>query len=436
MSILTIDAHCIDKEFEQKIEAVYGVSIVSMEGAPWSVVFEGPASGLKAMVVAEWGESTYSDSDIEAKCMKNQTLLVGGAVRDHLLGIQSKDRDYVVVGSSPEEMIANGFMQVGASFPVFLHPVTGDEYALARTERKTGVGYHGFSTTYDSSVTLEDDLARRDLTINSMAMTDNLQIIDPFNGIKDLENGVLRHTSEAFADDPLRVLRLARFAARYHFSVADETMELSRKLVDSGELDALPRERIWTELYKGFTEKAPSRMLKVLQDAHAMKVTPLVEYFGTDFDVDDARNHMGAASMVKTNVNRVDANAVFAMPMLFAATPPMKVPNHVRDAAKLEKLLTAVLSDMTSDSVHKFFNTSRFVTDFNTETMQLAIFVSKVKAVVRKDVSWQKNLSRLTAASAAIKKLDMAAVVAAGDMKTVKVRVDAAKFAVVKRRFK
>jgi tRNA nucleotidyltransferase (CCA-adding enzyme) len=251
-------------------------------------------------------------------------LLVGGAVRDHLLGIASKDRDYVVVGSSPEEMLANGFTQVGASFPVFLHPETGEEYALARTERKTGAGYHGFSTVYDSSVTLEDDLARRDLTINSMAMTDNLQVIDPFNGIADLEAGILRHTSEAFADDPLRVLRLARFAARYNFKIADETMALSRKLVDSGELDALPRERIWTEMYKGFSEKMPSLMLNVLQDAHAMKVTPLVEYFGMDFDVDAARNLMSAATMVKTNVNRVDANAVFAMPMLSTATPEMK----------------------------------------------------------------------------------------------------------------
>jgi len=376
--------------------------------------------------------------------MQNEKVyLVGGAVRDHLLNVESKDRDYVVVGSSPEKMIANGFTQVGASFPVFLHPVTGDEYALARTERKTGTGYHGFDTVYDSSVTLEDDLERRDLTINSMAMTDNFQIIDPFNGIKDLEKGILRHTSDAFADDPLRVLRLARFSARYGFSVAPETMELSRKLVRSGELNTLPRERIWTELYKGFSEKDPSLMLEVLNDSGVLKVVPFFDYFGTsDFDIHTVRGLMELVKVAKTECNKTDAKVMIAMSNLGRLGTDiltiLTVPNHIRDAIRLEHALTLVLNDMTAESVHKFFNATRFVSNAESETTKLAMFVSKVrvKTSQEKDRNWNKNLNRLKGAAAAVKKLDMAAVVANGDMKTVKVRVDAAKFAAIKRKLK
>ena len=375
--------------------------------------------------------------------LQSNTLLVGGAVRDHLLGIESKDRDYVVVGSSPEEMLAQGFTQVGASFPVFLHPVTGDEYALARTERKTGPGYHGFDTVYDSSVTLEDDLERRDLTINSMAMTDNLQIIDPFQGIEDLAAGILRHTSEAFADDPLRVLRLARFAARYSFRVAPETMALAQKLVHSGELGSLPQERIWTELYKGFSEKDPALMLKVLKEAGAMDISPLLDYFGTEFDIDAAWVPMRLVEAIKTNCNKTDAKVMIAMSHIVTVssatvTVLMKVPNHIRDAIRLENSLTKVLmTDLTTESVNEMFKTTRFVADGDSEIMQLALFVSKVRSVVlMKEKQWAKNLNRLKSAALAIRNLDMVAIVAAGDMKTVKARVEAAKFAVIKRRFK
>lgn len=184
---------------------------------------------------------------------------VGGCVRDNLLGLEPKDHDYVVVGSSVDEMLSLGYKLIEAtSFPVFHHPDTREEYALARTERKNGVGYHGFVVNADPSVTLEEDLRRRDLTINAMALdleTNNL--VDPFNGKHDLANGILRHVSEAFAEDPLRVLRVARFRARYGFSVATETMNLMTHLVSKGEMLNLTPERVWLELEKGLMEKRP-----------------------------------------------------------------------------------------------------------------------------------------------------------------------------------
>ena len=174
--------------------------------------------------------------------------LVGGAVRDSLLGVASADRDHVVVGATPEQMRAQGYRPVGKDFPVFLHPSTQEEYALARTERKTGPGYHGFAFHADPSVTLEQDLERRDLTINAMAMDEGGALVDPFGGRRDLEARVLRHVSPAFVEDPLRVLRVARFAARYArlgFRIADETIELMRRIVDAGEVDHLVAERVW-----------------------------------------------------------------------------------------------------------------------------------------------------------------------------------------------
>jgi tRNA nucleotidyltransferase/poly(A) polymerase len=210
-----------------------------------------------------------------------KTYLVGGAVRDLALGVEPKDRDYVVVGSSTNEMLALGFKQVGADFPVFLHPETGEEHALARTERKTGKGYHGFTVNADPSVTLEDDLQRRDLTINSMAMdmdTDNL--IDPWGGLNDLLQGVLRHTSEAFADDPLRAIRLARFAARLpDFSIAPETHSLCMTMIEQGDLAELTQERVWAETYKALDSVAVSRFFGVLQDMQALELVPALTMF-------------------------------------------------------------------------------------------------------------------------------------------------------------
>lgn len=198
-----------------------------------------------------------------------KTYLVGGAVRDRLLGLAVKDRDYVVVGATPDEMIARGFKLVGADFPVFLHPQTKYEYALARTERKTGPGYKGFSVYAAPDVTLEQDLARRDLTINAMAEDEDGALIDPFGGAEDLREGILRHVSPAFVEDPLRVLRVARFAARFEFRIADETLELMRQLVRAGEMKALVAERVWAELSRALGEKAPWIFFEVLRDCGA-----------------------------------------------------------------------------------------------------------------------------------------------------------------------
>ncbi len=200
-----------------------------------------------------------------------QTYIVGGAVRDELLGRPNADRDYVVVGATPEAMLAQGFRPVGKDFPVFLHPETHEEYALARTERKTGRGYHGFAFHAAPDVTLEDDLARRDLTINAMAKAADGSLIDPFDGQRDLQARVLRHVGPAFAEDPVRILRLARFAARFSdFSVAPETLALMRGMVADGEVDHLVAERVWQELAKGLMEDKPSRMIEVLRDCGAL----------------------------------------------------------------------------------------------------------------------------------------------------------------------
>ncbi len=201
---------------------------------------------------------------------------VGGAVRDELLGFDVKDKDFVVVGSTPEAMLDAGYKPVGKDFPVFLHPKTHDEYALARTERKTGAGYKGFVVHASPEVTLEEDLARRDLTINAIAKDADGKLIDPFNGIADIHSKILRHVGEAFAEDPVRILRAARFAARFtEFSVAPETLALMRQMVNIGEVDALVAERVWQELAKGLMEQKPSRMFDVLRDCGALqKILP------------------------------------------------------------------------------------------------------------------------------------------------------------------
>ena len=204
-----------------------------------------------------------------------QSYLVGGAVRDRLLGIEGGDRDHVVVGESVESMLAAGFKQVGRDFPVFLHPQTAEEYALARTERKSARGHTGFVVHADPSVTLEQDLARRDFTINAIAQSEEGDLIDPFGGVRDIDARVLRHVGPAFVEDPLRVLRAARFMARLAplgFRIADETMALMRRMVEGGELDALTPERVWQELVRGLAARQPSAFLRTLRDAGALAV--------------------------------------------------------------------------------------------------------------------------------------------------------------------
>ncbi|MGH8673743.1 MAG: multifunctional CCA tRNA nucleotidyl transferase/2'3'-cyclic phosphodiesterase/2'nucleotidase/phosphatase, partial [Burkholderiales bacterium] len=201
-----------------------------------------------------------------------KTYVVGGAVRDELLGLPVVDRDWVVVGATPEEMAAAGYRPVGSDFPVFLHPRTHEEYALARTERKRGRGYRGFTVHAAPDVTLEHDLVRRDLTINAMARDESGALIDPFGGARDLKEGVLRHVSGAFAEDPVRVLRLARFAARYAFRVAEETLALARRMVGAGELKDLVAERVWQEFARGLAEPHPARMFETLEQCGALAV--------------------------------------------------------------------------------------------------------------------------------------------------------------------
>ncbi|NPU90870.1 MAG: multifunctional CCA addition/repair protein [Gammaproteobacteria bacterium] len=201
--------------------------------------------------------------------------LVGGAVRDELLGIPGKDRDWVVVGATEQAMRDQGFTPVGKDFPVFLHPVTHEEYALARTERKSGRGYTGFECYSGSEVTLEQDLSRRDLTINAIARQDDGTLVDPFHGQQDLQNRLLRHVSPAFVEDPLRVLRVARFLARFHdrgFQIADETLALMRDIAASGELQTLTPERVWTETEKALLEPSPWRYFEALRDCGALAV--------------------------------------------------------------------------------------------------------------------------------------------------------------------
>ncbi len=278
-----------------------------------------------------------------------QIYAVGGAIRDQLLGLPVKDRDWVVVGATPEEMRRHGFKPVGRDFPVFLHPQTREEYALARTERKTAPGYAGFDFHAAVDVTLEQDLERRDLTINAIAQADDGTLIDPYGGRADLAAKVLRHVSAAFAEDPVRILRVARFAARFaDFSVAPETMNLMRQMVAAGEVDALVAERVWQELARGLMEAKPSRMFTILRDCGALaRLLPEVDRLWgvpqrADYhpEIDTGVHVMMVIDMAAT------LNA--ALPARFAAlthdlgkgvTPPHILPRHIGHEGRSAELL-------------------------------------------------------------------------------------------------
>jgi tRNA nucleotidyltransferase (CCA-adding enzyme) len=263
---------------------------------------------------------------------------VGGSVRDELLGLSVKDHDYVVVGSDPEEMVRLGFRPVGRDFPVFLHPETGEEYALARTERKTGRGYKGFTVYAAAEVTLEQDLARRDLTINAIARDQDGTLIDPFGGAQDLRNGVLRHVSPAFAEDPVRILRVARFAARFAFEIAPETLALMRQMVHDGEVDHLVPERAWQELSRGLMEQRPSLMLEALRACGALaRILPEIDAL---FGVPQPPEHHPEVDTGLHILLVVDyaASRHFPLPVRFAAlthdlgkgaTPRAEWPRHI-----------------------------------------------------------------------------------------------------------
>lgn len=267
-----------------------------------------------------------------------QVFAVGGAVRDELLGLPVQDRDYVVVGSSPAEMLTQGFRPVGKDFPVFLHPQTHEEYALARTERKTGHGYKGFAFRAAPDVTLEEDLARRDLTINAIARAADGSLIDPYRGVADIKARMLRHVSPAFSEDPVRILRVARFAARFtDFSIAPETLALMQHMVANGEVDHLVAERVWQELAKGLMEAQPSRMFEVLRACGALHcLLPEVDrLFGVPQRA-DYHPEVDTGTHVMMAIDQA-AQRSYALPVRFAAllhdlgkgtTPATDLPRH------------------------------------------------------------------------------------------------------------
>ena len=290
---------------------------------------------------------------------------VGGAVRDELLGLPVKDRDYVVVGASPEEMVKLGYRPVGKDFPVFLHPKTHEEYALARTERKVARGYHGFEISAAPDVTLEQDLARRDLTINAIAKDEHGSITDPYHGAADLKAGVLRHVSPAFAEDPVRILRVARFAARFGFAIAPETQALMRSMVEEGEADALVAERVWQEVALGLMEQHPSRMFKVLRECGALaRVMPEIDALfepgasgGAALDALDAAAQAGSTLDVRFAVlaRTLDPLAVEAL------AERLRAPAACRDLALLASRHANTMTDaakLDAEALLELFNAS------------------------------------------------------------------------------
>lgn len=277
-----------------------------------------------------------------------QIYCVGGAVRDRLLGLPVQDRDWVVVGSTPEDMVAQGYQPVGKDFPVFLHPKTHEEYALARTERKTARGYKGFAVYAAPDVTLEQDLLRRDFTVNAIAEAADGTLIDPYGGQADLKAGVLRHVSEAFAEDPVRILRGARFAARFGFRFAPETLQLMRAMVDNGEVDALVPERVWQELARGLMGEQPSRFIATLRECGALaRILPEVDaLFGVP---QPPQHHPEIDCGVHTLLVLDDAaRHGYALEVRFAAlthdlgkgnTPPDILPRHIGHELRSVELL-------------------------------------------------------------------------------------------------
>lgn len=315
--------------------------------------------------------------------MTPQFYLVGGAVRDHVLGIEAKDKDYVVVGADPDYMLAQGYKQVGADFPVFIHPDSNEEYALARTERKTGQGYHGFEVAFGKDVTLEEDLARRDLTINSMAMTENLQIIDPFNGIADLRNKVLRHTSPAFADDPLRVLRLARFAARYDFTVAPETIQLAKQLVTARELDYLTPERVWKELNRAVMEPYAHRFFEVLEETGAMQTLMMYKLFN------GMNKHMMNRVLTVSHALGADANIIIGLlSNLNNLTPhELKEESLAHWLSVQRTRAIELLDDPTASNLLSFLEQAKMLQETpKWDTLQLMLTVMEHSGLVRDGV--------------------------------------------------
>lgn len=281
-----------------------------------------------------------------------EVYLVGGAVRDELLGRKIKERDYVVVGATADQLLQQGFVQVGKDFPVFLHPKTKEEYALARTERKQGQGYTGFTCEFSADVTLEDDLRRRDLTVNAIAKADDGSLIDPYNGKLDLDNRILRHVSDAFSEDPLRILRVARFAARYHylgFTIADETKTLLKNMISQGELNTLTPERIWLECEKSLSDGAFAEFLQTLYSLNALPSisNALASSWTSDkYQQIKARyEYANSQKVTEPSLLFCQATSDLCRDSIITLTTSIRVPNDVRDMALYLQQHLATLKD-------------------------------------------------------------------------------------------
>ncbi len=330
---------------------------------------------------------------------------VGGAVRDELLGLPVKDRDYVVVGATPEEMLRQGFKPVGRDFPVFLHPRTHEEYALARTERKTARGYHGFEFYTAPDVTLEQDLARRDLTINAMAKDGQGRLIDPFNGAADLKDSVLRHVSPAFQEDPVRILRVARFAARLGFSIAPETMALMSAMARNGEADALVPERVWQELARGFMEEKPSRMLSVLRECGALaRITPELDTLWQDPDTArEALRALDASAAAGSRLEaRVGALARLLDPLAVESLAArIRMPADCRDLALLAARYGNSVAEAPALSVEELFELFE-AADAWRRPGRFRLLVEAALAGEKNDLPVKSQLERALAAAAGV----------------------------------
>jgi tRNA nucleotidyltransferase/poly(A) polymerase len=316
---------------------------------------------------------------------------VGGSVRDYLMGIKSSDLDYVVVGSSPEEMISLGYTQVGADFPVFLHPETKSEYALARTERKTGNGYHGFTVSFSRDVTLEEDLSRRDFTAGSMAMDDEGNIIDPFGGVQDIKDRVLRHTSAAFVEDPLRVIRLARFAARFNFDIAESTNILSRQIVESGEMEHLPAERIWAEMEK--TCKQGGDLVTFFKVLIQVGAIDRVKFFTDVFGQDSFKNWISKCINSSRDLRKIVALIATSDAVQESAVIPLEVKRLTKAIRKLRSL------NNTAADIIEFFNFIRAFSDPEFyRTVSQTIFAGECSGEKYAVSSIRLDVSRIIAA--------------------------------------
>ncbi len=356
---------------------------------------------------------------------------VGGAVRDELLGLPVKDRDYVVVGATPEALTDLGYRPVGRDFPVFLHPETHEEYALARTERKTGHGYHGFQFHAAPDVTLEEDLQRRDLTINAIARDPEGRLIDPYNGADDLSVGILRHVSPAFAEDPVRILRVARFAARFGFDIAPETAELMREMVKSGEVDALVPERVWQELSRGLMEERASRVFEVLRECGALeRVAP--ELAGIFEDPEQAQPTIDALD----DAAGAGASLEVRFAVLARALDPyaidglanrLKLPSAVRDLAVLASRHANSIADahaLAPEAILDLLNAAD-------AWRRPERFAELLQAALAAEPDRGRAIRRLDRAREAAAAVDAGAVAKSGGKDKIRERVNAARLAAI-----